>query len=72
MLPGCQLRVSVFVLMGEVEVEAAIINALFAGLVIMGIPMQYSIYALNNTPINPPTNTTNNNNTIIVDSTSTK
>lgn len=46
MLPGCQLRLGIFVLEGGTEVEAAVVNGIYAGFAVMGLPMRYQIFAV--------------------------
>ena len=46
MAPGCQCKINIFVLMEGDVAEAAIINASWAALLRLGLPMKRSIWAL--------------------------
>lgn len=46
MIPNCILKMNIFVGMAGQNIEAAIINCVWSGLLALGVPMQKSIIAL--------------------------
>lgn len=46
MIPNCQLKINIFVMMAGFDIQSTIINAVGASLLKMAIPMKSSVYSI--------------------------